>query len=166
MNSKAFHFDEERSQNCRAGSVTPPDSEATGLGYSFSKLALKGKNRSGMTLVEVMLAAAIMGIMSVIIIHALFYPRLLALSNTFSQQAILAGTDALEQAFSQSYTSIVSRTVNPVGKYVVNGRAITNVTTTMTFGPGNEYKRVTVTVPYPGGANPIVLETIRCNFPE
>jgi Tfp pilus assembly protein PilE len=117
-----------------------------------------------MTLVEVMLAATILGIMSVVVIHALFYPRFLALSGTFKQQAILAGTDALEQVFSQPY-NFTTPPVNPVGKYTVNRRAITNVTTSVTIlGSGSAaYKRVTVTVSYPGGETPIVLETLRYN---
>jgi Tfp pilus assembly protein PilE len=118
-----------------------------------------------MTLVEIMLAAAILGVMSAVVIHALFYPRFLALSGTFKQQAILAGTDALEQVFSQPY-NFTTPPVNPGGKYTVNQRAITNVTTTSVTVPGSPaYKRVTVTVSYPGG-NPIVLETFRCNFSE
>ena len=122
------------------------------------------KNRSGMTLVEVLLSAAILGIMSVVVIHALFYPRLLAVSSTSKQQAILAGTDALEQVFSQPY-NFTNPPVNPGGKYAVNRRAITNVTTSVTvLGSGSTaHKRVTVTVSYPGGGNPIVLETFRYN---
>jgi prepilin-type N-terminal cleavage/methylation domain-containing protein len=120
------------------------------------------KNRRGMTLVEVMLAATIMGIMSIVVIHALFYPRLLAVSNALRQEAILAGTDALEQIFSQPY-NFATPPVNPVGKYVVNGRAITSVITTVDREGTPEYKRITVTVSYPGGGTPIVLETFRCN---
>jgi prepilin-type N-terminal cleavage/methylation domain-containing protein len=123
------------------------------------------KNRSGMTLVEVLLAVAILGIMAVAVVNALFYPRLLALSNIFKQQAILTGTDEMERVFSQSYGAISSRTTNPGDRYSVNGRKITNVVTSVTvLGSGSAaYKRITVSVNYPGGENPVVLETFRYN---
>lgn len=124
------------------------------------------RNRRGMTLVEVLLAAAILGILAVVVINSLFYPRFLAVSSVFKQQAIHAGTDAMERVFAQSYNSASNLVVNPGGRYTVNGRSLTNVTTSVTIlggGASPLYKRVTVTVRYPGGEKPVVLETLRYN---
>ncbi len=123
------------------------------------------KNRSGMTLVEVLLGAAILGIMAVVVVNALFYPRLLAVSSIHKQEAVHAGTDEMERVFSQSYGAISNRTTNPGDRYSVNGRKITNVVTSVTvLGSGSAaYKRIAVSANYPGGEKPVVLETFRYN---
>lgn len=156
--------------NSKEGRRTTEDrSQRIGIGLSAFRpttfrRSTPERSRCGMTLVEVLLAAAILGILAVVVINALFYPRFLAVSSTFKQQAVHAATDALERVFAQSYSSASNRVENPGGRYTLNGRSITNVTTSVTVlggGANPQYKRVTVTVRYPGGENPVVLETLR-----
>jgi len=122
--------------------------------------------RRGMTLVEVILGVAILGILAVVVVNALFYPRLLVVSGTLKQQAIHAGTDALEQAFSKGYNSLPEGTVS-LGdlstRYSVNGRTITGSRDITDVGGVLEYKRIIVTVDY-GGDNPVVLRTYRSSL--
>jgi type II secretory pathway pseudopilin PulG len=120
-----------------------------------------------MTLVEVILGIAILGILAVVVVNALFYPRLLVVSGALKQQAIHAGTDALEQAFSQGYSSLSEGTVS-LGdlstRYSVNGRTVTGFRdVTDVVEALVEYKRITVTVDY-GGENPVVLRTYRASL--
>jgi prepilin-type N-terminal cleavage/methylation domain-containing protein len=131
---------------------------------------LKKRNRRGMTLIEVLLAASILGVMAIVVINALFYPRFLAVSSTFKQQAVHAGTDAMEKVFSQSYDSLANGMVslgNLSDRYALTGRTVSGNRHVETLGGGGSpaYKRVTIMVSYPGGENPIVLETLRFNVP-
>jgi prepilin-type N-terminal cleavage/methylation domain-containing protein len=122
------------------------------------------KTRSGMTLVEVILSAVILGILAILVVNALFYPRLLVVSSALKQQAVNAGTDALEQVFSKSYNSISNGTVSLPdlsGRYSMNGRTVFGTLSVETLGVSEEYKHITVTVNYPNGQNPVVLETYR-----
>ncbi len=122
--------------------------------------------RRGMTLVEVILGIAILGILAVVVVNALFYPRLLVVSGALKQQAIHAGTDALEQAFSQGYHSLPEGTVslgNLSSRYSVNGRTVTGSRDVTDVVGVLEYKRITVTVDY-GGENPVVIRTYRSSL--
>lgn len=145
-------------------------SQKIGIGLSpfrpsTFRRTLSERSRCGMTLVEVLLGAAILGIMAVVVVNALFYPHLLAVSNILKQQAVHAGTDEMERVFSQSYGNVSSRITNPGDRYSVNGFKITNVVTSVTvLGSGSAtYKRIAILVNYPGGGNPVILETFRYN---
>lgn len=56
----------------------------------------KDRTRKGMTLVEVMLSAAILAIMAIMVTTALFYPNLLVVNSGLEQSAIHAGIGELE----------------------------------------------------------------------
>jgi prepilin-type N-terminal cleavage/methylation domain-containing protein len=128
------------------------------------------KNRSGMTLVEVLLGAAILGIMAVLAVNALFYPRLLAVSSTYKQLAVQAGTGEIESLRTNVYANVVSRTNNLTSKFNLKGRSIIATDTVQTVpasgfaGYANyEYKRITVVVSYPygNGTTNLTLVTYR-----
>ncbi len=115
------------------------------------------KNRSGMTLVEVLLGAAILGIMAVVVINALFYPRLLAVSSTLKQMAVQAGTGEIERLRANyTYTNMPPSSVtNLSAKFNLNGRSMTATDTVQTVSAlgfagydDYEYKRITVVVYY------------------
>lgn len=119
------------------------------------------KNRSGMTLVEVLLAAAILGIMSVVVIHALFYPRLLAVSSTLKQLAVQAGAGEIERLRANYFYDTMpgSSVTNLTTKFNLKGRSIiasnrvetVSVAAPPGYAAGYQYKRITVTVSYPYG---------------
>ena len=57
----------------------------------------KKKARQGMTLIEVILGAVILGILAVMASTAFFYPRLLVVNSCLEQSAIHAATAELER---------------------------------------------------------------------
>jgi prepilin-type N-terminal cleavage/methylation domain-containing protein len=116
------------------------------------------KMKRGMTLVEVMLGMAILGIMSVLVIKALFYPRFLAVSSTLKQMAVHAGTSEIERLRSDyTYDNMpASMTPNLSADFNLKGRSLSAVDTVETvsasgYGLGYanyEYKLITVVVSY------------------
>jgi prepilin-type N-terminal cleavage/methylation domain-containing protein len=126
------------------------------------------KNRRGMTLVEVILAATIMGIMSVVVIHALFYPRFLAVSSTLKQLAVQAATGEIERLRANySYTNMPASLVTDLSAmFNLNGRSIIATDTVQEFPASAtgyttsyKYKRITVAVSY--GTMNVTLITYR-----
>lgn len=134
----------------------------------FNRRSLRSRrkktNRRGVTLVEVLFSAAILGILAVVVINALFYPRFLAVNSTVKQLAIQAGNDFLEQVVSQSYEEITNGlTIADIGisnKYTLNGRTVITINP-LTNSPsavgGPEYKDLIVIVNY--GKTNVVLKT-------
>lgn len=126
--------------------------------------------RCGMTLVEVILGIAILAIMAVMAAGALFYPRHLVVTYALKQNAINAGTDAIERLFFQKYITISNEPakLNFRSAYTVNGRTVTNTVYAAEpeddLGTGAEWLHITVNVTYPGSENPVVLETYRASL--
>lgn len=78
------------------GSLQSPPLEGCPQG-GVGRAVTDRKTRSGMTLIEVMLAAAILGILAVAMTTALFYPRYLVVNSSLEQSAIHAGTAEIER---------------------------------------------------------------------
>ena len=126
------------------------------------------RNRSGMTLVEVLLGAAILAILAVLVVNALFYPRYLVFSSTLKQLAVQAGIGEIERMRADcTYNSMTNSTNNLTAKFNLNGRTIiaTDKVLESTFvnAPGYttpyRYKQITVTVSY--GTTNVTLITYR-----
>jgi type II secretory pathway pseudopilin PulG len=120
-----------------------------------------------MTLVEVLLSAAILGIMAIAATRATFYPRVLAVSSTLKQLAVQAGTGEIERLRADyTYDSMpASFTTNLTAKFNLKGRPISATGTVQEFTASKagyadyQYKRITVTVDY--GATNLTLITYR-----
>ena len=132
------------------------------------KIYLKAKNSKGehgFTLIEVMLGMLILAILAVTAVAALRHPHFMVVSTAHKQAAIHAANEALEEAYSLGYSNLAEGTspVTPVGDYSVNGRPVDVVRGIELLGGAGgvpEYKRITVSVAYPGADAPVVLETI------
>jgi len=126
---------------------------------------VKNKSRCGFTLIEVMVGILILIILAVSVPAGLSYPRFLVVSAAHKQAAIHAANEVLEEAFSVNYNNVNltagTTTLTNGNQYTLNGQAITVRRTVEDLGGGAnpEYKRVTVSVSYPGGDAPVVLET-------
>jgi prepilin-type N-terminal cleavage/methylation domain-containing protein len=119
--------------------------------------------RRGMTLIEVLLGTAILAIMAVAVVTALYYPRWLVVSSAHKQMAVHAAGEALEQALVDGYDSLTDGThsLTLSDSYNMNGRSPDGELEVETLGGSGtpEYKHITVTVNYPNGDTPVVLET-------
>ena len=84
-----------------------------------------------MTLIEVILAALILGILAVALTTALFYPRYLVITSALEQSAIHAGTAEIERHLFNH----LDPAVEP-GVFETDGRALSsalaNITTSIT----------------------------------
>ena len=110
---------------------------------------LRKNDRRGMTLVEVLLSAAILGILAVVVINALFYPRLLMVSSTLKQSAIQAAAGEIERLRANySYALMpASGTTNLTARYNLTVQEFTSVNAPGYATP-YKYKRITVSVSY------------------
>ncbi len=121
-------------------------------------------SRSGMTLVEVMLGMLILAILAIAATTSVRYPRFMVVSSAHKQGAIHAANEALEEAVSVPYVNLQAGTVSldDLGaRYRMDGRAVSGTRRVDALGEGaTEHKRITVSVNYPGGDAPIVLETL------
>jgi len=118
------------------------------------------KARRGTTLIEVVVAMLILAILAVMVPTALRHPRFLVVSATQKQAAILVANEALEEALAMDYNNLLDGTL--ASQYAMHNRPITVIRTVVDFPDSSnpEYKRVTVTVTYPGAqGDSVVLET-------
>ena len=95
--------------------------------------------RSGLTLVEVLLAMAILAVLSVVVVTALMYPGFIVVSSTRRQIALNEGQRDMERVSAMPYVSIANTnySVN-----ALNGTlAVTRMVTTNAVG-----KNITVEV--------------------
>ena len=114
------------------------------------------RSRQGMTLVEVMLAAVILGILAVVASNSLFYPRWLVVNSGLEQSAIHAATAELER-------HLHSIDSTPLGQFNTDGWPLQNVTTNVTqlhddgvdfggaIGDRADYLEIKTTVEYRDG---------------
>lgn len=131
------------------------------------------RKKDGTTLVEIMLGIALLAILVVVFLSSLFYPRWLNTSCMFKQQAVQAGTDAIERLFALPYTAIATGNQSLMDfsdRYRFNDRSVVQTVYSadrITPGSGVEYLHITVEVAWPGsGDSPVVLETYRSSLKE
>lgn len=133
-------------------------------------------SNAGLTLIEIMISLSIMAILFVMMSTALYYPRWLVTAAELKQNAINAGTDALEQVFSQNYFDIPSSgsfSVDYSGSYEVNGQTFTATVTPATTNdatlPGSmanaQWKHIILEIQVPDRPDdPVILETFRSSI--
>ena len=121
----------------------------------------KKDNRRGVTLVEVMLSAAILGILAVVLVNALFYPTRLVVSDARRQIALSEANAEMETVRSTDYAAISSGTTN---RTIVALNQTQTVSRTVVLTTNAVYfygiKKITVTVTESGKTN-VVLVTQR-----
>ncbi len=133
-------------------------------------------SRCGITLLEVMLGIAILGILATATITALFYPRHLVVSRARKRAAIHAAIDNIETLSASSYLSIAEGDQlipNHSADYLINEQTVTTTVyqvetrdDELTFieSAPFEYKYIRTEVEFAGGENPIILETYRSPY--
>lgn len=127
----------------------------------------QSKKKSGTTLIEIAVAVLIITLLAVAAISALRYPRYRALTDAHKQVSVLAANAELEMAVAMGFNhpSNAANTyaiANITSDNTVQGRGLTTGERTVVDlnESGIDYKRITVTVDYPGSENPVVLETL------
>ena len=107
-------------------------------------------NKTGMTLIEVMLSIAILAILAVLASSSLFYPRYLVATSGLEQSAIHAATAEIERHLND-YTAPVPR-----GQFNTDGWTFT-ITTNLTthtdsiFSDDADYLEISTSVTYRDG---------------
>ncbi len=120
------------------------------------------KNQCGTTMVEIMLAILILAIVAVSIPPAIGFSRSLVVAEAHRQAAVHAANEAMEQTISQDYSAIIVGTsgLDFGTKYSVGGRLLpTSGTLAVDEFNSPDYKRITISVDYPGGDIPVILVT-------
>lgn len=116
-----------------------------------------------MTLVEVMLSAAILAILAIMATTALFYPRLLVVNSGLEQSAIHAGIGEIERnLYATNSTLLVQFTTD--GWDPITITTIPNIITNSipgTVGDTAEYLEIETTIEYRDGKAPVELITYR-----
>lgn len=112
------------------------------------------RRRRGLTLVEVMLSAAIIAVLAVLVAGALFYPARLVVSSARRQAALHAAGSDMERVAAMNYASLAATNYN-IG--VLNQILTVNRTVT----PGSGFATVTVVVLDPDGEQLVELVTER-----
>jgi len=112
----------------------------TGGGDSFRRSTFRlstfrQRNRRGMTLVEVILGAAILGVLAVAVITALFYPRYLVVTSAIEQSAIHAGSSEIE-GYLRHYTNSATQCQFGMSGWIIGAA---NITTTTNIIPDPAY---------------------------
>jgi prepilin-type N-terminal cleavage/methylation domain-containing protein len=128
--------------------------------------ALTHKTRRGLTLIEVMISIAILAVLAVMLSTAFFYPRWLITVSALKQNAIHAGTDAIERLFAQDYATIPDdpAELDFSGAYEVNGRTVSNTVYSAVKDEDLPLRLIRVEVTYPGRNDPVILETYRSSL--
>ncbi len=115
--------------------------------------------KSGLTLIEVMLSVIVLAILAILGVGSLFYPRLLVVNSGLKQSAIHAGTAEIERHWNNPDSP------TPVGEFNTDGWTVNVTTNIMTltdpndtgfdFGGGvgdeAEYDEISTTVEYRDG---------------
>jgi len=121
------------------------------------KTSIQGRNRlcSGTTLVEVILAAVIIGILAIVAVTALMYPTHLVVSDARRQVALHEANAEMEElAYPRPYSEVItapSRNITALNKTIVLDRSVDNTTD----------KVITVTVTDEVGDLIVELITVR-----
>lgn len=127
----------------------------------FSQKNKRAEN--GFTFVEVMFSMLIMTMLVVVTITALTFPRKMAVLNARKQAAIQAASDELEKAVSMGFSDprlaegVV--TVDFGARYTLNGQTLSGERSVEILA-GGTLKRISVSVDYPGGDRPVILQTL------
>jgi hypothetical protein len=139
--------------------LTPPRIERTGC--------------RGTTLVEVILGAAIIGIMAIATLISLFYPRYSVVTGGYKRLATQTGSVHLEELAAQPFTHILpgdQPIPSHAGSQEIGGRTVTTQVyrveareETIPGAPGSTmtYLYIRTEVAFPNGEDPVVLETYR-----
>lgn len=124
------------------------------------------RRRQGTSLIEVMVGILLLTVLFIAVTTSLSYPRSMALSRTHQQAAIHAANEILEEALSKGYASSsldfgTESLSNLVDRYTLNNDAISGSrTVSMWDSRVPPTKLILVSVNYPGGDTPVVLQTI------
>lgn len=126
------------------------------------------KHARGMTLVEVVLGMVILGILSVVAVSALFFPRYLIEASATERAAMNAGTALIEQLFATPY-ELIPEGDQPLPDlssfYSINGRTVTATVYRVENRPplpaAPEYRYIQVQVTGAKLDTPVILETYR-----
>ncbi len=123
------------------------------------KTSIQGRNRlrSGTTLVEVILAAVLIGILAIVAVTALMYPTQLVVSDARRQVALHEANAEMERVTAESYSDITDanfpdRTVDTLYK---------TLTISTEIIPLPDEKEITVTTIDEDGTTNIWLKTLR-----
>jgi len=135
--------------------------------YNSVKEECEHRNSRGTSLLEVLFSIAILALLALALTTALKNSRSMVAAALQKQSAIQVANEFLEEAFSYGYTSsnLLAGTVS-LGDlsmlYSMNGRTVSGTRTVEILGGSGapEYKRITVSVNYPGGENPVLVGTI------
>ncbi|MFA6172523.1 MAG: prepilin-type N-terminal cleavage/methylation domain-containing protein [Kiritimatiellales bacterium] len=119
------------------------------------------KQPRGMTLVEVMLSVAILGILAVLAVTSLFYPRYLVVTGALEQNAIHAGSAEIERHL-HNYGAPAAPGQFSLAEWNIAGTDITAVTNIITEPVYDDcrYVHIKTTVTYRDGKT-VELETYR-----
>jgi prepilin-type N-terminal cleavage/methylation domain-containing protein len=121
--------------------------------------ALTHKTRRGLTLIEVMISIAILAIMAVLAVGALFYPRYLVVTSALEQNAIHAGSAEIERHLRSTNSPAASGQFKLAG-WNTDLIPITTFTNNVVPGDGCDYDKITTTITYRDGKQ-MKLETYR-----
>jgi len=115
------------------------------------------ERRQGTTLIEVMFGIVLLAIMALVVPAAIRFPRFAVVSAAQKQAALYSANVSLEEAFAAGYDGVDARagTLLESGLY---GRMLTNTLVVTDLGGG--IKGLVVMVDYPGGDEPVRLETL------
>lgn len=135
------------------------------------KSELKNSSRQGTTLVEVMLAGVVLGILAVVGIGALFYPRYLVTAYAGKRAALHAGSHHLEEQFAKSPSMLTDALIdfpeiyedyyNPGGKDFNGETEITLLENQVFDGQTYEVFLLETHVNYRDADEPVSLITLR-----
>jgi prepilin-type N-terminal cleavage/methylation domain-containing protein len=110
------------------------------------------QQQRGMTLVEVLLGVAILGIMAVLAVTSLFYPRYQVVTSALEQNAIHAGSAEIESHL-RNYINPVNRGQFDLAGWSGGNASITTVTNIITESAYDDcrYLGIATTVTYRDG---------------
>lgn len=130
-------------------------------------LRTASKNRKqGVTLVEVAVAILLITILAIAAIKAIRYPRDRAVTDMHKQGAILAADSAMEKALALGYGHVQMQPgtydlSDTAQRYSMHGITLTGERKVEDIKQdGFNFKRVTITVDYPGSGIPVVVQSL------
>jgi prepilin-type N-terminal cleavage/methylation domain-containing protein len=113
-----------------------------------------------MTLIEVMLSIAILAIMAVLGVGALFYPRYLVVTSALEQNAIHAGSAEIERHLRSAGSPAAGGQFKLAGWNTDLTIPPPVITTNVVSGDDCDYYKITTTITYRDGKQ-VKLETYR-----